>query len=122
MRFATAILSYGLAGPMGTVAARSAHVPDAPFTWGLLRGPWFDNNLAVLEDRGHEGLGMAWFTGVVEGGDHQHPRLEQVADTAISPGPPGRRNRLGGPVTNRVLSRVSWSAARRRRRRAARSR
>ena len=58
MRFATAFLSYGLAGPMGAVAAKSAHVPDPPFTWGLVNGPWFDNNLAVLEDKGPEGL--AW--------------------------------------------------------------
>jgi hypothetical protein len=121
MRFATAFLSYGLAGPMGTVAARSAHVPDPPFTWGLLRGPWFDNNLAVLEDRGRQGLGMSWFTGVVEGGDHQHPRLEKVASTVVAPGQPAHRNRLGGPVMNRAINRVSWSVERRRRRRAARS-
>ncbi len=122
MRFATAFLSYGLAGPMGTVAARSAHVPDPPFTWGLLRGPWFDNNLAVLEDRGGQGLGLTWWTGVVEDGRHEHPRLQQVASTTIRPGRPAHRNRLGGPVTGRVVNRVSRFAGRRRRLRAGGSR
>jgi len=117
MRFATAFLSYGLAGPMGAVAAKSAHVPDPPFTWGLVSGPWFDNNLAVLEDKGPEGLGMVWYTGVVEDGDHEHPRLDEVASTVLSPGPPVHRNRLTGPVSGRVLSRVSRSVERRRRRR-----
>jgi hypothetical protein len=102
MRYATAVLSYGLAGPMGAVAARSAHVPDPPFQWELVEGPWYDNNLAVLEDRGAEGLALTWYTGVVEGGDHEHPRLEEVASVDVSP--------------------VSRSAGRRRRRRGARSR
>lgn len=116
MRFATAFLSYGLAGPMGAVAARSAHVPDPPFTWGLLRGPWFDNNLALLEDRGDDGLALSWWTGVVEDGDHEHPALSEVASMTVRPGPPAHRNRLAGPVTGRLVSRVSRSVARRRRR------
>ncbi|HLN77208.1 MAG TPA: alkaline phosphatase D family protein [Nocardioidaceae bacterium] len=121
MRFATAFLSYGLAGPMGAVAARSAHVPEPPFTWGLIKGPWFDNNLAVLEDKGPEGLHMSWWTGVVEGGDHEHPGLEQVSSVLVTPGEPARRDRLGGPVVGRAVSRVSRSVERRRRRRGARS-
>lgn len=121
MRFATAVLSYGLAGPMGAIAAKSAHVPAPPFTWGLLRGPWFDNNIALLEDRGGEGLGLSWWTGVVEDGDHANPRLEQVASTTVRRGRPKHRNRLGGPVLGRTVNRVSWSVARRRRHRAGRS-
>ncbi|HEU4512256.1 MAG TPA: alkaline phosphatase D family protein [Nocardioidaceae bacterium] len=121
MRFATAILSYGLAGPMGAVAARSAHVPDPPFSWGLLRGPWFDNNLALLEDRGPEGLALSWWTGAVEHGDNQNPVLEQVATVLVRPGRPAHRNRLGGPVLGRAVSRVSRYAGRRRRHRAGRS-
>jgi hypothetical protein len=121
MRFATAILSYGLAGPMGTVAARSAHVPEPPFRWGLLRGPWFDNNLALLEDRGDAGLALSWWSGVVEDGDHEHPRLAEVATTMLPPGRPAHRNRLAGPVLGRCLTRVSRFVARRRPRRAARS-
>lgn len=121
MRFATAVLSYGLAGPMGAIAAKSAKVPDPPFTWGLLRGPWFDNNIALLEDRGGEGLALSWWTGVVEDGDHARPRLEQVASTTVRRGRPGRRNRLGGPLLGRAVNRVSRSVARRRRHRAGRS-
>jgi hypothetical protein len=118
MRFATAVLSYGLAGPMGAVAARSAHVPDPPFTWGLLRGPWFDNNLAVLEDKGVDGLAMAWYTGVVEDGDHEHPRLDEVASVVVEPGRPRHRHRLGGPVLGPALTRASRFVERRRRHRA----
>jgi hypothetical protein len=115
MRFATAVLSYGLAGPMGTVAARSAHVPDPPLRWGLLRGPWFDNNLAVLEDRGRDGLALSWWTGVVEGGDHEHPRLDEVATLTVRPGRPAHRNRLGGPVIGSALTRATRFLERRRR-------
>ncbi len=121
MRFATAFLSYGLAGPMGAVAAKSAHVPDPPFTWGLLRGPWFDNNLAVLEDKGSDGLALAWYTGVVGGGDHEHPRLETVASMVVAPGRPAHRDRLSGPMTGRMVSRASRYVARRRRLRGERS-
>ncbi|HSE07503.1 MAG TPA: alkaline phosphatase D family protein [Nocardioidaceae bacterium] len=121
MRFATAFLSYGLAGPMGAVAAKSAKVPNPPFTWGLLRGPWFDNNLAVLEDKGSEGLELAWYTGVVDGTDHESPRLEQVASMAVEPGRPHHRNRLSGPVLGRALSRASRYVERRRRLRGGRS-
>ena len=108
MRFATAFLAYGLAGPMGAVAARSAKVPNAPFRWRGVAGPWFDNNLAVLEDT-PDGLRMSWFTGVVED-DHARPRLDEVTSVVIAPGPP------------RSVSRVSRWTARLRRRRAARSR
>jgi hypothetical protein len=118
MRFATAVLSYGLAGPMGAVAARSAHVSDPPFTWGLLRGPWFDNNLAVLEDKGVDGLAMAWYTGLVEDGDHEHPRLDEVASVTVEPGRPHHRHRLGGPVLGPAITRASRFVERRRRRRA----
>ncbi|MGZ4485437.1 MAG: alkaline phosphatase D family protein, partial [Nocardioidaceae bacterium] len=84
MRFATAFLSYGLAGPMGTLVARSAHVPEAPFRWDKLRGPWFDNSIATLEER-DDGLLLTWQTGVVHDGDHLHPRLETIAEVVIEP-------------------------------------
>jgi hypothetical protein len=133
MRFATAFLSYGLAGPMGALVARSAHVPDPPFRWGSLRGPWFDNNLAVL-DRTATGLELTWFTGevpeavppegkaagelagvhAVSGGEddpNRHPRLREVAEMTIEPRGAGRRRR---PVPGRTpLSRAwRWLAGR----------
>jgi hypothetical protein len=84
MRFATAALAYAIAGPIGKVVARSAKVPDAPFSWRNLAGPWFDNSIAVLEDR-DDGLALRWHTGVVEDGDHLHPRLDTIADYLVQP-------------------------------------
>ena len=52
MRFVTAALAYAIAGPMGKLVARSAQGRRTPpFRWGDLAGPWFDNSIAVLEDR-----------------------------------------------------------------------
>ncbi|HSE54726.1 MAG TPA: hypothetical protein VLB03_03295, partial [Nocardioidaceae bacterium] len=129
MRFATAILAYGLAGPMGTVAARSAHVPDPPFRWRGVKGPWFDNNIAVLEDT-RDGLEMAWYTGVVVDGQHDRPRLEQVAEVVLRPGKVSRARMRPRPVLGRLTARLRAGAAsralqstwRRGRDRAARSR
>jgi hypothetical protein len=84
MRFATAVLSYGVAGPLGKLVSRSAKVPRAPFTWHNLAGPWFDNSIAVLEDR-PEGLAFRWLSGVVHGHDDAHPRLRTVAEELVRP-------------------------------------
>ena len=85
VRFATAALSYAVAGPIGRTVSRSAKVPNAPFSWHNIAGPWFDNSIAVLEDR-PEGLAVRWHVGVVDGGDHAHPRLETIADELIELG------------------------------------
>ncbi len=82
MRWFAVTMSYGVATPLGTAAARSAKVPDPPFHWKTVEGPWFDNNLAVLQD-GPEGLTMTWHTGVVDHGDQLHPRLEEVASVTV---------------------------------------
>ncbi|MBG6181315.1 alkaline phosphatase D family protein [Arthrobacter sp. CAN_A1] len=84
MRFLTAILSYGVASPVGALVARSAKVPDPPFRWSGVKGPWFDNNLAGLQD-GPDGLRFWWERGVVDDGDHLSPRLEEVATVTVSP-------------------------------------
>ena len=91
-RFATAFLSYGVAGPIGHVVARSAKVPNAPLKWKLVKGPWFDNNLATLEVT-ERGLHMWWARGEVEGDQHDRPRLVEVASVDIDsrPGSPARR-------------------------------
>ena len=86
LRWFAVVMSYGVATPIGAVAARSVHVPDPPFRWQTVKGPWFDNNLALLED-GPDGLTMTWHTGVVEHGDEAHPRLEEVASVTV----PSRR-------------------------------
>jgi hypothetical protein len=82
MRFATAVLAYAVAGPIGKLVARSAKVPQSPFRWHNLAGPWFDNSIAVLEDL-PEGLSVRWHTGVVEHGDHLHPRLVTQAEELV---------------------------------------
>nr|WP_246284011.1 alkaline phosphatase D family protein [Nocardioides perillae] len=82
MRFATAALSYGLAGPIGHVVARSAKVPVAGLRWGMVRGPWFDNNLASLEVT-DDGLRLWWARGAVVDDDHDRPRLTCVAEVPL---------------------------------------
>ena len=82
-RFATAALSYGVAGPLGHVVARSAKVPEPPFEWRLVEGPWFDNNLATLEVHG-DALRLWWATGHHDDGDPVgRPRLRRVADVTV---------------------------------------
>ena len=80
--FSGVLASYGVAGPLGHVVARSAKVPDAPLRWRLARGPWFDNNLATLEIT-EPGLRIWWATGDVEGDDHAHPRLRSVSEVTV---------------------------------------
>ncbi|PCC27567.1 glycoside hydrolase [Glutamicibacter sp. BW80] len=84
MRYFAAALALGPAVPFGAWMARRAHVPAPPFRWNGIKGPWFDNNLAILEDT-EDGLVISWVTGVVEHGDHLHPKLETVEVAAIEP-------------------------------------
>ena len=39
---------------IGRTLAHRAGVPDSPYTWGVQKGPWFNNNLATLEINGRE--------------------------------------------------------------------
>jgi hypothetical protein len=84
MRFATAALAYGIATSVGRAASRSASVPDPPFRWDTVRGPWFDNNIATL-DVTQDGLEMHWMTGDLRNGDHQRPDLRRVATVVVDP-------------------------------------
>jgi phosphodiesterase/alkaline phosphatase D-like protein len=105
MRFATAVLSYGVAGPVGRLASRSTRVPDAPLSWRYAEGPWFDNNLACLHVAGR-GLRMWWMTGEVVD-DHERPRLAKVASYELDEEgrPPGRTG-FAARAARRVRSRV----------------
>ncbi|WP_411722051.1 alkaline phosphatase D family protein [Mycetocola sp.] len=104
-RFFVAITSYGLAAPVGALVARSAKVPDPPFRWAGVKGPWFDNNLACLEAT-PEGLTFWWRTGVVDDGDNLHPTLEEVASVIVVP-------RSGKPALsdNRTMFRRRYARA-----------
>ena len=95
MRSFGAVMSYGLATPIGALAARSAKVPDPPFRWSGIKGPWFDNNLACLEVV-PEGLKLWWQRGVVEGGDNLNPRLERVAELTVA------SRKAGSPARERM--------------------
>lgn len=77
LRYFAAATALGPAVPFGAWIARKAHVPNPPFAWDGIKGPWFENNLAILEDTG-DGLKLGWHTGVVRGQDHLHPGLETV--------------------------------------------
>jgi hypothetical protein len=84
MRWFSVVMSYGLARPVGAVVARSAKVPDPPFSWSTLKGPWFDNNLSLLQDTA-EGLELTWHKGVVENGEERHPRIDEVSRIVVGP-------------------------------------
>ncbi|MDR7254365.1 hypothetical protein J2X46_003358 [Nocardioides sp. BE266] len=104
MRFATAVLSYGVAGPVGRLASRSTKVPDSPLTWHYAEGPWFDNNLACLQVRGRS-LRMWWVTGEVVD-DHARPRLAKVATYELDEqGNPPPRERVATKVRKRIRGR-----------------
>jgi hypothetical protein len=63
--------------------ARAAKVPASPLTWELDRGPWYDNNLAVLEVRDADRLHLRWVAGDVEGRPTDRPRLRTVAEVDL---------------------------------------
>jgi phosphodiesterase/alkaline phosphatase D-like protein len=89
LRFFSALMSYGPAAAVGTRMSVSAKVPDPPFAWHGIKGPWFDNNLAVVEEV-PEGLRVRWHTGVVEEGRHWRPQLETVAEMVLGAPRPTR--------------------------------
>ena len=93
LRFLTAVLAYAVAGPMGRLVARSAHVHTPPFTWTKLAGPWFDNSVATLEDRDH-GLVLRWEKGVA-GDEPEDSWLEPVKEVVIRPRRTGVTRRVG---------------------------
>lgn len=107
MRYFGAVMAYGLATPVGALVARSARVPDPPFRWARLEGPWFNNNLASLEVV-PEGLKLWWQTGVVDDGDELHPRLERVASVTVA-----SREEGGKPPAGRGLDRLTRRRAER---------
>ncbi|WP_306802264.1 alkaline phosphatase D family protein [Microbacterium sp. C7(2022)] len=78
LRWFSVVMSYGAATPIGALVARSAKVPNPPFSWSTIAGPWFDNNLSILQD-GPDGLDLSWHAGRVKNGDEEHPDIDEVA-------------------------------------------
>ncbi|HTW14126.1 MAG TPA: alkaline phosphatase D family protein [Nocardioides sp.] len=77
MRGATKLAGLGRARPTGRLTR--GRMPRSPLRWRMAKGPWYDNNLAVLEVL-PGGLRMRWWCGEVQGGDVRRPRLRMVAD------------------------------------------
>jgi hypothetical protein len=70
------LAALGRARPTGRLLA--GRVPRSPLRWRLTRGPWYDNNLGVLElleDRLH----FRWSGGEVDG-HPERPTLRTVAE------------------------------------------
>jgi hypothetical protein len=63
MRRVSGFSSMNVGGGFGRWLARRARVPDPPFTWRTVHGPWFDNNLATLETDERK-LWIRWERGV----------------------------------------------------------
>jgi hypothetical protein len=63
--------------------ARAAKVAPSPLGWELTRGPWYDNNLAVLEVQPEGGLRMRWYAGDVDGRPTDRPALRLVAEAEV---------------------------------------
>ncbi|MDD9206418.1 alkaline phosphatase D family protein, partial [Georgenia sp. 10Sc9-8] len=87
MRVVAAVLSKA-AEPVGAALSRAAGLPAPPWSWDTVAGPWFDNNVAVLEIDGAE-LRAVWLGGRLRGGADQRPELEVVADLELDVPPPG---------------------------------
>lgn len=78
-----ALASHRLTGLLGRALSLSGRVPLEPMRWSVTHGPWYDNNLAVLQ-LGPAGLRMWWTAGRVpererSGGGPEVPVLERVA-------------------------------------------
>ncbi|GAA1479488.1 alkaline phosphatase D family protein [Nocardioides aestuarii] len=81
------VTTWGTRPRLGRVVRRVARlgkVPPPPLTWRIDRGPWYDNNLAVLEVQRDGGLAMTWYAGDVEGRDPERPVLRTVAEVGIT--------------------------------------
>jgi hypothetical protein len=77
------VAALGKARPTGRLLA--GRVPRSPLRWQVTRGPWYDNNLAVLElqpDR----LRFRWSRGEVRDGRTGRPTLHPVATVDVELG------------------------------------
>ena len=63
--------------------AKAAKVPSSPLAWRIDRGPWYDNNLALLAVQDDGGLIMRWWAGDVRGRAPDDPVLREVAEVAV---------------------------------------
>ena len=74
------VAARGKARPTGRLLA--GKVPRSPLRWALTDGPWYDNNLAVLELLEEE-LRLRWWRGEVRDGRPGHATLHAVAEVDV---------------------------------------
>jgi hypothetical protein len=77
MKGFTAVAARRAAGLAGRLMSLVGRVRLEPIRWAVTQGPWYDNNLAVLE-LGPRGLRMWWVAGEVDGRP-ELPVLKRVA-------------------------------------------
>ena len=78
MRGFTALTARRSSGLVGRLLSVSGRVPLEPVRWAVTQGPWYDNNLAILQ-LDPQGITMAWNAGEVIDGRHDRPALKRVA-------------------------------------------
>ncbi|KQW53818.1 glycoside hydrolase [Nocardioides sp. Root1257] len=77
MRGFTALAARRATGKVGRLLSLAGRVPREPIRWSVTEGPWYDNNLAVLE-LAPAGLRLWWNAGEVVD-DPERPLLTRVA-------------------------------------------
>jgi len=82
MHAVTAAAARRSLGVVGRGLSRSARVPRPPLSWEVTDGPWYDNNLAVLELR-PAGIRFWWTAGEVVDGKQERPVLRRVATVDV---------------------------------------
>jgi hypothetical protein len=70
-------------GVVGRGLSKAGRVPPPPLAWAVTHGPWYDNNLAVLELK-PAGVRMWWTAGEIVDGRHDKPVLRRVATVDLS--------------------------------------
>jgi hypothetical protein len=76
-----ALAARGKARPTGRLLG--GKVPRSPLRWKVEAGPWYDNNLAVVELQERR-LHFWWSGGTVEDGNHDRPALRRVATVDVA--------------------------------------
>ena len=64
-RWGSAVSIRTLARSIGSLASRSAQVPNPPIRWSVTDGPWFDNAIAVLDIEGRR-ANLRWHTADID--------------------------------------------------------
>jgi PhoD-like phosphatase len=78
MRGFTALAARRATGLVARLLSAAGRVPPEPIRWAVTQGPWYDNNLAVLE-LAPTGIRMWWDAGQVVDDGPQRPALRRVA-------------------------------------------